>query len=120
MASLSNGNIKVYSTVWCPDCKRAKKFFGEQRIPYTNIDIEGDPEAMAFVERVNHGKHIIPTIVFPDGSILVEPTNALLAEKLGLQTRAQRKFYDCGNLRLHRRRGRPGRLTAALYMAREG
>jgi glutaredoxin-like protein len=86
--------ITVYSTVWCPDCKRAKKFFGEQRIPYVNIDIEQDPEAMAYVEKVNHGMRVIPTILFPDGSILAEPSNAELARKLGLQTKAQRQFYD--------------------------
>ena len=56
--------IQVYSTVWCPDCKRAKQFFGEQRIAYQNHDIEHDPQAMALVEKINHGKHIIPTILF--------------------------------------------------------
>ena len=47
-----DNQIQVYSTVWCPDCKRAKKFFGEQRVPYENIDIEQDPQAMAYVERI--------------------------------------------------------------------
>ena len=40
----SQDAIIVYSTTWCPDCKRAKKFLGEQRVPYHNIDIESDPQ----------------------------------------------------------------------------
>ncbi|RPJ49712.1 MAG: FAD-dependent oxidoreductase [Chloroflexi bacterium] len=107
--------ILVYSTTWCPDCKRAKKFFGEQRVPYFNIDIETDAEAMAYVERINNGKRIVPTIVFPDGDILVEPSNAQLAAKMGLQTPAERKFYNVIVIG-----GGVAGLTAALYTSREG
>ncbi len=112
---MSATGLTVYGATWCPDCRRAKQFLGEQRIHYTSVDIEQDRDGQALVEGANGGKRIIPTIVFPDGSILVEPSNAELAAKLGIQTRARMRYYDLIVIG-----GGPTGLTAALYGAREG
>jgi glutaredoxin-like protein len=79
-----SNKIIMYSTDWCPDCKRAKRFFDEHGIAYENVDIEETPEAAEIVRNLNHGSRTVPTIIFPDGSMLAEPSNDQLAEKLGL------------------------------------
>ena len=112
---MSHTNLTVYGATWCSDCKQAKKFLGEQRVHYNWIDVEQNAQGLAFVEKVNNGKRIIPTIVFDDGSSLSEPSNAELAQKLGLQTRAKMDYYDLICIG-----GGPASLTAALYAAREG
>jgi len=112
---MTEPKITLYGAYWCPDCRRSKKFLGEQFVPFKWIDIEQDKEAEAFVVQKNNGKRIIPTIVFEDGSFLVEPTNAELAKKLGLKTEAKKTYYDLIIIG-----GGPAGLTAAIYGAREG
>ena len=107
--------ITLYGTGWCSDCKRSKQAFNEQRIAYDYVNVDGDPAGRAVVQSHNDGKDIIPTIVFDDGSVLVEPSNAKLAAKLGITSEASRPFYDLIVVG-----SGPAGLTAALYAAREG
>ena len=107
--------VTVYGAYWCPDCRRAKKFLGEQFVPYRWVDIEQDKEGEAYVLKRNDGKRIIPTIVFEDDTFLVEPSNAELAKKLGLKTEASRTYYDLIIIGAG-----PAGLTASIYASREG
>ena len=65
--------IVMYTTEYCSDCTRAKKFFEVNNIPFLRVGLEGNTEATEFVIKVNQGYRSVPTIIFPDGSILVEP-----------------------------------------------
>src|SRR5215213_5431807 len=112
---MTEPKVTVYGAYWCPDCRRSKKFLGEQFIPYRWIDIEQDLAGEAYVLQKNDGKRIIPLIEFQDGSFLVEPTNAELAKKLGLKTEAKMVYYDLIIIG-----GGPAGLTASIYAAREG
>ncbi len=76
--------IIVYGTSWCGGSRRAKRILDENKILYRWIDIDQDKESQAVVEKINNGFRSVPTILFPDGSILVEPSDEILAEKLGV------------------------------------
>ena len=106
--------IKVYGASWCPDCRRAKRFLGDQRISFEWHDIEVDPDGVRTVQERNDGNNIIPTIVFPDGSHLSEPSNEELAEKIGLERMAMMHVYDLIIVG-----GGPAGLTTSIYAARE-
>lgn len=76
--------IVMYGTTWCGDTRRARRVFDENQIDYRWVDIDSDMEARKYVEEVNRGYRSVPTIVFPDGSMLVEPSTSELMKKLGL------------------------------------
>ena len=74
--------IVVYSTTWCGDCRRAKRVLDRHGARYRWIDVDADHEAAEKVIRINRGMRVVPTILFPDGTILTEPSDAELSAKL--------------------------------------
>ena len=62
--TLTPSQIMVYTTEYCADCLRARKFFESHNIPHTLVGLEGNEEATEFVMRVNNGYRSVPTIIF--------------------------------------------------------
>jgi glutaredoxin len=77
----SSGIIVVYGTSWCGGTRSTRNYLDRNRIPYQYIDIETDSEGLLLVKRLNHGNRSVPTIIFPDDSYLVEPSESTLAKK---------------------------------------
>lgn len=74
----------MYSTVWCGYCKRLKTMLKSEGIAFKEVDIEHDPEAAQFVMSVNGGNQTVPTVKFPDGSALTNPSLKDVKAQLGL------------------------------------
>ena len=79
---MSSSMVTMYSTVWCGYCRRLKDQMEREGIAYQVIDIEDDPNAAELVMSVNGGSQTVPTLVFPDGSSLTNPSLAQVKEKL--------------------------------------
>ena len=79
--SLNPTRIVMYSIEWCPDCRRAKFFFKRKNIDVLEVDVNTDKTAEAFVKELNNGNRSVPTIILPDGSMLVEPSTEELEKK---------------------------------------
>jgi len=80
----TSDDIIMYGTTWCPDCTRSKRVFATHEIKYTFIDIDEEAWAADEVVKLNGGNKSVPTIVFPDGIVLVEPSDQDLETKLGV------------------------------------
>ena len=77
-----SGQLIMYTTPWCGFCRNLKKQLARTGIELTEVDIEQDPAAAEFVMSVNGGNQTVPTIVFPDGTTMVNPSAAQVRERL--------------------------------------
>lgn len=107
--------IRVAGTLWSAACHTVKDFLARNQVPYQWLDIEKDPRVAGMVEEAQPGGHNLPVVFFPDGVVLVQPGLRELAEKVGMQTRPVRPFYDLAIVGAG-----PAGLAAAVYGASEG
>ncbi|MEM9927744.1 MAG: FAD-dependent oxidoreductase [Cyanobacteria bacterium P01_D01_bin.50] len=107
--------IRVIGNRWSPDSHQVKDFLARNQVPYEWLDIESSQEAQKLVQYADCDRLKLPLVLFSDGSSLLQPNNVQLAEKIGLQTQAEKPFYDLIIVG-----GGPAGLAAAVYGASEG
>jgi mycoredoxin len=82
--SAAPDQVTMYSTPWCGYCRRLKSQMEREGIVYVEVDIEEDPTAADYVMSVNGGNQTVPTLVFPDGSAMTNPSLVQVKARLGL------------------------------------
>ena len=75
-------HIVVYGADWCGDCLRARRMLDRRGARYDYIDVELRPGAAEEAVEWARGRKNIPVIVFPDGRVLVEPSDPELESAL--------------------------------------
>ncbi len=78
----NKSKIIMYSTQWCGDCVRSKKVFENLNVDFIEIDIDFDRDGFEIAKKLQNQNPRIPTIVFQDGTFLVEPTDIELTNKI--------------------------------------
>ncbi len=114
-AKLPYEGIRLAGALWSPQSHEVKDFLARHLIAYQWLDVDKDDAARALVETNSPGKMRLPVVHFPDGTILVEPSLRELADKVGMQTRADAKLYDIIIIGAG-----PAGLSAAVYAGSEG
>ena len=107
--------IRVAGTLWSSSSHAVKDFLSRNRIPYLWQDIEHNVEARELVEAIPPEKRRLPVVFFPNGDMLIQPDNRLLAEKIGMQTQATQPYFDLIIVGAG-----PAGLGAAVYGGSEG
>ena len=79
--ALTGQEFVMFSTEWCGYCKRLKSQLGEAGINFREINVEENPDSASFVEKVNGGNRVVPTLLFSDGSALTNPSVIAVKEK---------------------------------------
>lgn len=78
----ANAQLTMYTTPWCGYCRQLKRMLARDDVEFVEVDIEQEPAAADYVMNVNGGNQTVPTVVFPDGSALTNPSIADVKARL--------------------------------------
>jgi thioredoxin reductase (NADPH) len=110
--------VRVLGHRWSPSSFEVRDFLARHQVPYQWLDVESDEEARKLLDSAAEGDPAavrLPLVIFPDGLHVAEPSRSEMAERIGLKTQAESRFYDLVIVG-----GGPAGLAAAVYGASEG
>jgi thioredoxin reductase (NADPH) len=106
---------RIIGFQWSPKSHHLKEFLSGNLVPYIWMDVESDPEAEKYMVSSNTSRSDLPLVVLKNGTILVDPSFPDLAEKVGLQQKAEHEMYDVLIIGAG-----PAGLAASVYGSCEG
>lgn len=107
--------IRIIGHRWSPEAHQLKDFLARNHVPYQYLDIELVAEAGQMLKQLGLEQAELPVVILPEKETLIKPSLQTVAEKVGLKTQAERRFYDLTIIG-----GGPAGLAAAVYGASEG
>jgi thioredoxin reductase (NADPH) len=107
--------VRVLGHRWSPESHAARDFLARNQVPYRWIDLEQDPQAVDLQKLTGIAEPRYPVVLFPDGTVLEQPTTQEIAEKAGLRGHAEVPLYDVIIIGAG-----PAGLAAAVYASSEG
>ncbi|RNE48629.1 mycoredoxin [Corynebacterium alimapuense] len=78
----ASNHVTIFSTDWCPYCRNLIKRLDRTETPYAMINVDHDAEAAAWVESVNNGNRVVPTVAYSDGTHATNPEASAVRRKL--------------------------------------
>ncbi len=114
-ASLPYDGIRLAGALWSPQSHEVKDFLARHQIAYQWLDVDIDEQARVMVDEYSDGSSKLPVVLFPDGTVLLEPDMIQMADKVGMQTRAESRLYELIIIGAG-----PAGLSAAVCGASEG
>ena len=102
-----SGQLTMYTTPWCGYCRNLKRQLARDGIEMVEVDIERDEAAAEFVMSVNGGNQTVPTVLFPDGTALTNPSAAQVKAQLAASS-ADEAGPGAGGSESRRLRREPG------------